>query len=197
MALHTTLKNILDKLQVIWHPIPSQQWDLLWDLLYWLSKLVVLWYFQSMSCEVSIWCAHSYLKSQTKTNCSLHAGGNILYLNTTASNKAVMRPCFVFVLAPCFVTVDSSGSDMQLWFYTDLLHLFFLHGHFLNAVSQRWQGDVRRNLFCSWPNGQQHAHAYIQMLLCVFLTAALTSLMWPWAAGHTWKGECVTNRADI
>lgn len=45
-----------------------------------------------------------------------------------------------------------------------------------------------------------HIHtpnAYLQMLLCVFLTAAVRSFMWPWVASHTWKGECVTIKADI
>ncbi len=67
----------------------------------------------------------------------------------------------------------------------------------------RW---CRKKLVWLRLNWQEHAHihihihtpvCYIQMLLCVFLTAAVRSFMWPWAASHTWKGECVTNKADI
>lgn len=106
-------------------------------------------------------------------------------------------------LSPSFVTVDYSSSRMQLQFEIRLLPSFHMPPSEYSRNDKVMPGGIwvaptklRRACTHTLMQTHVHTHVYTQMLLCVHITAVVTSFMWPRAVGHTWKGECVTNMAD-
>lgn len=124
-------------------------------------------------------------------------------------NKAGVRPCFVFCF--CFFLY----FDSRLILLRDaavVLHWFvaffpFCHSHFLNTVVTEKTRWCQKKLVWLRLNRQEHTHTcsiHIHTPMHRYRCASVCSsqlLLDPscdhGATSHTWKGERVTNKADI